>query len=507
MRRIYALCGVLMLLVTLGGMGTPVVAQGDGTLPAGICAGGSVCGPSPNVPFPTFSTLTPIHWGAFPSYALARNYTPAEGGRAWYVATDGNDTAAGTRQAPLATPARALELAAPGDVIWVDAGTYALGSTDAYEGLILDTPDITLAAIEIGQVTFTPATAETKLGLAVRADGVTVDGFVVRGFASVGVEFGRIDGPQQGVVLAHLLVEQTDEGVRAVYGGDGTQPVVDGMLIYDLWLRRIGLIGLQCGQGPCDSMRWEAIRVEMPSTDNDTATDAIALEAGENIVLFNVEVAGSPGDGIDLKTKTGVVANVLVHDVARNGIKIWHGGDVINTLVYNTDADAALVFEAGRYRILNTLVARHAWGQSAYAMTAAYDSAAQRGSLEIVNSVFYQNSGAVWVAPSQKLHVTHALLTGAANGNELEWGDLTVGENAQPISALEAHDAGEGNLPFDADPAFFAPDAGDYRWGAASALLDAGTDTVPLPDFDLFGQPRVQGEAVDLGPIEGPTTP
>ncbi len=506
MRRKVTICGLLTLLVLLGGMYAPSAAQSDGT-PVGICTGGVVCGPSPSVSFPTFPTLTPIRWGAFPSYDTARRYEPSAGGRAWYVAPDGDDNAEGTQQAPLATIRHAVQLAASGDVVWVLPGEYELGGEGEYEGLVLETDGLTLAATEIGQAILTPAHPDTKLGIAARADDLTVDGLVVRGFSNAGVEFGRVGNPQRGLVLAHLLVEQTGEGVLAVYGGDGVQPVVEGMLIYDLWLRQIGLIGLQCGQGPCDSLRWEAIRVEMPSTENETANDAIALEAGENIVLFNVEIAGSPGDGIDLKTGTGVVANALVHDVARNGIKIWHGGDVINALVYNTDADAALVFEAGRYRILNTLVARHAWGQSAYAMTAAYDTATQGGSVEIVNSVFYQNSGAVWVAPTMALQISHSLLGGAANGVELEWGDLSVGEATQPLSVLEAHGAGDGNLPFNADPAFFAPDEGDYRWGAQSALLDAGTDAVPLLPFDLFGQPRVQGAAVDLGPIEGPSAP
>lgn len=504
MHRVSQVFGALALIMALGGMGAPTIAQ-SGEAPSGICAGGTVCGPSPSVSFPIFPTLTPIRWDAFPTYDLARHYAPAQGGRAWYVAVDGDDHADGTAEAPLASLGRAVERATNGDVIWVRPGQYTLGGAGLYEGLILATDGLTLAATEIGQVTLTPAHADTKLGIAARADNLTVDGFVVRGFADVGVEFGRAESSQRGLVLAHLRIEQTAEGVRAVYGGDGLQPLTDGMLIYDLWLREIGLIGLQCGQGPCDSLRWEAIRVEMPSTANETANDAIALESGENIVLFNVEVAGAPGDGIDLKTGTGVVANALVHDVARNGIKIWHGGDVINALVYNTDADAALVFEAGRYRILNTLVARHAWGLSAYAMTAAYDTADQGGSMEIVNSVFYENSGAIWVAPTMELRVSHSLLTRSTNGIELEWSDLSVGETAQPLSALETRGAGEGNLPFGAEAAFFAPQAGDYRWGAESALLDAGTDAVPLPPFDLFGQPRVQGAAVDLGPIEGPT--
>lgn len=492
----------LLALVATSLPASPVRAQ-DAPPQPGICEG-VVCGPSGELSPASFPTLAAIDWDAFPANTSRWDYAPGANGREIWVALDGDDGSEGTPGAPLATPGRALELAQPGDVIWVRDGTYALGTEDDYEALILTTPGITLAAEHIGGVTFMPGAGDMPaIAINASADDLVIDGFILQGFRSAGIVYGRAESPQRNLALKHLRIERTEEAILSTYEGDGSQPVIAGMLVYDVWLRDIGLIGLQCGQGPCNDMRWEALRIEMPpSAAGDSGQDGMAVESGENVVVFNVEVTGGAGDGIDLKAGRAAVANVIVHDVGRNGVKLWAGGDVINALVYNTGADAAIVFEAGHYRVLNTIVARHAWGDSAYAMTAAYDSPTEPGSVTILNSVFYQNAGAVWISPALALDVQHSLFAGSGNGEEIIWEPLLVGEGHQPISALEDAGGGANNLGF-VDPLFANPDAGDYAWGEDSPLLDAGASPADvIPPFDLFGRARVYGPAIDLGPWE-----
>ncbi|HET9010217.1 MAG TPA: DUF1565 domain-containing protein, partial [Gemmatimonadaceae bacterium] len=50
---------------------------------------------------------------------------PAPGGREWYVSPSGNDSAPGSRAAPLRAIDRAAQLARAGDVVTIAPGTYA----------------------------------------------------------------------------------------------------------------------------------------------------------------------------------------------------------------------------------------------------------------------------------------------------------------------------------------------------------------------------------------------
>ncbi len=52
--------------------------------------------------------------------------------------------------------------------------------------------------------------------------------------------------------------------------------------------------------------------------------------------------------------------------------------------------------------------------------------------VEIINSVFYQNSGAVWISPAIELDVQNSLFFGSGNGQELVWEPVEVGETKRP---------------------------------------------------------------------------
>lgn len=53
------------------------------------------------------------------------------------------------------------------------------------------------------------------------------------------------------------------------------------------------------------------------------------------------------------------------------------------------------------------------------------------------------------------------------------------------------------------DPLFIDPDHGDLRLLPGSPMIDAGyPDTPDLPEFDIDGNPRVQGAAIDIGAHE-----
>ena len=58
---------------------------------------------------------------------------------------------------------------------------------------------------------------------------------------------------------------------------------------------------------------------------------------------------------------------------------------------------------------------------------------------------------------------------------------------------------GEGNI--DADPLFVDPENGDFHLTVDSPCIDAGT-LEGAPEFDFEGDPRPQGDGVDMGADE-----
>ena len=477
----------------------------------GIC-GGVICGPSGAFTVETFPTVIDIDWGAFPANPL-RPHQPAEGGRIWHVATEGEDGASGEAGDPLASIERAATLAQRGDLILVADGEYPVGVYD--DSILLSTPGVTLAAEHIGGAALVPRSADWDWlpAITASADDLVIDGFVIRGFQDgAGVYFGRTE-TQRNLVLRHLWIEGAGDAIRSIIPdvSPNPVPVVEGLLVYDVAIRR-ALIGFNCGEGPCDDVRFEALSVDLATgADVETGSwgDAVAIESGDNVVVFNAEITGAGADGLDFKATRVAVANVIVHDLGRNGIKLWHDGDVINALVYNTGADAAIVFDGGgTCRILHSTIARHAYGEQAYAGAVAYDHPEDPGRLTVINSIFYQNSGALWVSGAFELDVRKTLFYDPANGQGLIWArqnEVIIGPGALPFAALATAGGGCCGLDF-FDPGFVDPEAGDYRLGPLAMARDIGlyTNVEALPPFDLLGNPRVVSGGADLGPYEMP---
>jgi hypothetical protein len=469
------------------------------------------CGPSGMFTRDVLPTIAGIDFAAFPKNPA---WPYVAKGRAWYVRPTGDDQAPGTADKPLATINRAVDLAQTGDVIQVADGTYRVDANQG-SGIVLDKPGITLFAEHIGGVTLLPASDDVQHGIEVRADDLIVDGFIVQDFKrGDGILYGRLDRPQRNLVLKNLLIDGGGNGISTVFPDNGEQnpqPLAKGVLLYHVTIRNTDVIGFDCGQGPCQDVRLENLVIQMPGGSGNSGADAVGIESGDNILVFNADLAGAAADGLDSKATRVAAFNVVVHDVGRNGIKFWRGGDVVNALVYNTDADAAVVFAyGGTYRLLHVTVARHDYSApgGAYAMTAAYDHPDDPGQVTIQNSIFYQNSAAVWISGGLKLDARNNIFFGSGNGVELVWarssGEISVGESEaeMPIKALETAGGGGGNIGF-VDPLFTNVENADYTLRAGSPAIDQGAANLDAyPDFDLKGQPRVAGKAPDLGPVE-----
>ncbi len=433
-------------------------------------------------------------------------YAAAKGRREVHVKA--GEKGPGTAQKPSGDLRAAVEKARKGDVVWVHDGTYKVGASDDEFALRLAHPGVTLAAAPGAKPVLLPG-GEAGYGLSLEADDLVVDGFSLRGFRQASVYFGKREGTVKNVVLARVRIEGGIDGIRSIprEGGDDAAPVVRGLLVFDATIEG-AQIGFNCGEGPCNDVRLERVRVrgarKAGEKGEGSGEDAIAFERGDNVAIVGAEVQKVGADGIDVKaTRVAIVASA-VRGVGRNGIKLWHGGDVVNCLVHGTGADAAIVLDGGGdYRILHTTVAHHAVGFDSYALTAGYDHADDKGTLRIVSSIFAENGGPVWVSRGLALEVIDSSFSGSRNKLEIVRGtepEITVGPGGGKPDVLGKASRG---VHIDEPPRFVDPKAGNYHLAPQSPARDQGQPDAPYPTTDLDGRPRVQGAAADLGCYEG----
>ncbi len=411
------------------------------------------------------ATFVDLDMGAFP--VLPPNDVPTSD--VLHVAADGSDsTGDGSLDAPLASIQAAIDRAGDGTTIVVGGGTYDTS------GLEIATDGLTIMA-EPGAAVELRSSAGTQ-GIAISgANRVVIRGINLVGFTEAGVAFNGAS--QREIVLAEMTIDGSAEGI--VLWGD----VLDGFLVYDVRITNADLIGLHAGNGTGNNWRIEGVRIEMRGGADGSGADAFAIEHGDNILLVNTEVSGASADGIDTKATRVVIYGCYVHDIGRNGIKLWDGGDVINTVMHDTGADAAFVVERGpRVRILHSVMAHHAPG--AYGMTLGYDSPSASIGFEIIDSTVF-DMGAIWTNPATTLSISHSIFHDFPD-------EILAGQNPGSPS-----DYGAGNQI--TDPQLDA----QYRPAPGGPAVNRG-EALPsdYPDHDKDGNSRVQGDAPDVGPFE-----
>jgi len=280
------------------------------------------------------------------------------------------------------------------------------------------------------------------------------------------------------------------------------RPASDGLLLRKVTVENASL-GISCNSGPCVNWRLDKVTVTGRGGDGSGA-DAIAVEEGRNMVFYHVHVSGMAADGIDLKAKNVLVMGCYVHNLARNGVKLWHGGDIVNTVIHHTGADAAIVFEhAGHYRILNSVMAFHNYpGPSSYNLTASYD-AHEKLKVELINSIFYNTSGGMYFQDGTSVSVKNCLFHGMKNGDLLRAqvrGQEVELTRETGAAAFKKRGIGSGVIL--ADPQFVNPAKGDFRLKRSSPAVNKGVMVPQMPPVDIAGGPRVKGGAPDIGALE-----
>jgi len=435
----------------------------------------------PSGPLPTIVNLD---WNAFPKDP-GPDYPVS--GRTWVVKTGGNDSAAGTDAAPLRTIVKALQRAAGGDKVLVHGGSYNERWPEDFRALIISKP-LVLTAAAGAPVT---VTSSESYGISIESSNVVVNGINLTGF-TYAIQIGS-STPQKNVVISNLRITATgteDEGIVAY--DPGTPATSDGLLIKNVTITGVQM-GVSCNVGPCRSWRLENVRV-VGAGGSGSGADAIAVEKGDNFLFYGVDVSNVAADGIDTKATRVVVWNCHVHDLQRNGVKLWRGGDVVNTRIHHTGADAAVVGEyQGTYRLLHTLVAYHnKGGDSSYNATFGYDSQ-EALEIQIVNSIFYNHASCTYFNDASTVLIDNSIFFGMDDGQVVQKGSKVVTLSDGPAA-----------LNMGSDNQFVDPMlTADFHLQAGSpAGNKAKTLGASYPTTDCLGRPRIKGDKPDIGPFE-----
>jgi hypothetical protein len=398
---------------------------------------------------------------------------------------------------------RAVAAARPGTTIVLAPGTYR-GAADDSNALTVSTPNLCLRTPR-GRAVLVPRNRAQHYGALIGADDTVIDGLVLRGFVA-SVSLSRADGQTlRRVTLQRVAVQRPrGAGRDGIVAYDdhrslpGRPPTVDGLLLLNVTVRGTD-IGVACNAGPCAHWWLERTRVAARRRSEDSGADAFAIEDGRQIAIVDSTFGGAAADGIDTKATDVVVFGARVLGVARNAIKLWHGGDVIDSVVDGSGADASLVGDGpGRYRYLHVLVNHHLRpGADGYVGAWGYDDRRPGLTLEILNSIFYDNArGGFFVPAGARLSVRHTIF----GDRSAKLIDFSNGRSLQVPELGELERSGQGQDNLSANPRL-AGRRGIWAPLPGSPAIDAA-EPVPGLGRDLLGSPRVRGAGPDIGPVE-----
>jgi hypothetical protein len=429
-----------------------------------------------------------VDYSAFP----AGGDPSSKSGRNYYVAPGGDDSSSDPNGGDIAHPFRTIEkalaAAKDGDRVFIRAGTYATSGLEVSQSSFL------LASYE-GESVHIVATEDGHVGLSLAHEGqhdVTVQGLSLEGFSDEGIYLGNKQ-TMHNIVLQDLNVSDSTVGMAGAFT-ESTTPLVDGMLVKHVDLLNIRDVGFEFSVAPVKNLHMVGVYAQLePQGGTNAWQDGVALVGGDNVLIENTIVEGAGGDGLDLKVSRIGLVNCIVRHTGRNGLALRKGGDIVNTLVFDTKAAAQVICGAGDYRILNSVFAYHNMegGERAFTATFGLDQEGTKTKVLIANCVFYRLPGAVFGFSA----ATQPFLY---NTFFYDFPDVFCywGEN-QYFTPGELPDANQAENQT-VDPNFSDAEAGDFHPASGSPLLEAGTTGHNAPGFDLLLEQRSGSNTVGV---------
>jgi len=432
---------------------------------------------------------------ALGALSLMVSIASAAAAASYYVAPGGNDAGPGSEAEPWQTLAHAVGALAPGDTLFLRAGTYAEQLVPTQSGA--DGQPITIAAYagEEPVIDGSGISLDTMTGLVDISDlsHVTIQGLHVQHAGPNENAAGiLVSGSSDILVQSNHTLDTTSSGV-GVWGSDHV--VVDN-----------NEIELAC---------------------NDGSQECISIGQSDTFeIRFNHVHDGGPGnhggEGIDSKdgSTNGRVYGNHVHDVTRVGIYVdaWDKAtgniDVFANVVHACSSGIDIAAEAGgtltNVRVFNNNV----WGNRNVGVWVAQwgvDGATHAiDGLLIVNNTVGPNGTEGW---GGGIYVDNPAATNVTVRNNLVSQNPTwqIGRSSEPAGLSIDHNLIDGfrgdpeetygTAYVEGDPRFVDAATQDYHLAADSPAIDQGSaEGAPTDDFD--GKPRPLLDGYDIGAFE-----
>ena len=443
--------------------------------------------------------------------SLPNDVTDYSGRTAYYVATTGSDSNTGTISAPFKTLTYAVAQVPSNSIIYVRGGTYKttiLRFTKSNVAMVAY-PGETVTLQQQNPSSSWNWDDDVAIEITGDVNNIIIDGLTIDNFP-VGIIYGAAQ-TQENLVFKNLNIKgATDKGIGNNYPGSRSAYLVKGLLIKNVNVTGLRGIGIECGdeQYKCaqNVLIQNAAVYGASNNPDNTGADTLAMVETDNVLVLDSVFTNAPGDGLDFKATKVSVVNTKALNPNRNGMKFWHDGEMINCIVSDSGADAAVVFDHGaagsEFRMINSVVARHLidWSPDqrySYAMTVGYD-ARKAYKIEMKNNIIYDMPGPVYINQESTMDIQNNVFYQFIHGNEVI--EVGSGANRMDVGGLNAKNYAEGNLY--ADPKFKSASTFDFTLLSGSPAINAGLSGSKMPTFDILWKTRPQGSGIDIGAYE-----